>query len=243
MQKDLFSWYSPALGQDMPIVSYGHYGFALLLVPTAGADYLEYERFELINDLKPFIEAGKVRVFSVNSVNKQSWLNKEMAGEHKGIRHNQFNNYIFDEVVPFIRTNTSQETPVIVSGASFGALHSMNLFLKRPDIINGCIAMSGVYNLMEYSDGFYDEQVYYNSPEKYMPNLTDDWYLSNIRRSNHIHIFTGSGAYEDPEAARRFSAILHAKGINHELDVWGTKWKHDWPTWRALLPHYLETRF
>lgn len=243
MQKDLFSWYSPALSEEMPIVSYGHYGFALLLVPTAGADYLEYERFQLIDDIKPFIEAGKVRVFSVNSANKQSWLNKEMLGEHKGIRHNQFNKYIHDEVVPFIRTNTSADTPIIISGASFGALHSMNLFLKRPDLINGCIAMSGVYNLMEYSDGFYDEQVYYNSPEMYVPNLTDDWYLSNIRRSNHIHIFTGSGPYEDPEAGKRFSGILNSKGIHHELDVWGTEWKHDWPTWRAVLPHYLETRF
>ena len=242
MRRDLFSWYSPALGAEMPIVSYGHYGFALLLVP-AGADYLEYERFQLMDDLKPFVEAGKLRVFSVNSVNKESWLNKEMQGEHKGIRHNQFNQYIFEEVVPFIRKNTSEETPVIVSGASFGALHSMNLFLKRPDLINGVIAMSGVYNLTEYSNGFFDDQVYYNSPAHYIPNLTDQWYLENIRRSNHIHILTGSGPYEDPQAARDFSGVLASKGINHELDVWGEEWKHDWPTWRAMLPHYLETRF
>lgn len=243
MRRDLFSWYSESLGAEMPIVSYGHYGFALLLVPTAGADYLEYERFQLMDDLQPFIEAGKLRVFSVNSVNKESWLNKEMLGEHKGIRHNQFNRYIFEEVVPFIRTNTSQETPIIVSGASFGALHSMNLFLKRPDIINGVIAMSGVYNLTEYSNGFFDDQVYYNSPAHYVPNLTDPWYLDHIRRSNHIHILTGSGSYEDPQAARDFSGILASKGINHELDVWGEEWKHDWPTWRAMLPHYLQTKF
>ena len=44
MDRELGSWYSPALGQDMPVVSYGHSGFCLLLVPTAAADYLEYER-------------------------------------------------------------------------------------------------------------------------------------------------------------------------------------------------------
>ncbi len=243
MRRDLYSWQSPALGAEMPIVNYGHYGFVLLLVPTAGADYLEYERFQLMDDIQPFIEAGKLRVFSVNSVNKESWLNKEMQGEHKGIRHNQFNQYIFEEVVPFIRKNTSEETPIIVSGASFGALHSMNLFLKRPDLINGVIAMSGVYNLTEYSNGFFDDQVYYNSPGHYVPNLSDQWYLDNIRRSNNIHIVTGSGPYEDPQAARDFSGVLASKGINHELDVWGEEWKHDWPTWRAMLPHYLETRF
>lgn len=243
MRRDLSSWYSPSLGADMPIVGYGHYGFSLLLVPTAGADYLEYERFQLMVELEPFIEAGKLRVFSVNSVNKESWLNDEMEGAHKAIRHNQFNNYIFNEVIPFLKTNTSAETPIITCGASFGALHSMNLFLKRPDLIDGVIAMSGVYNLEEYSKGFYDDQVYFNSPAHYIPNLQDEWYLNNIRRSNHIHIFSGSGDYEDPQASRDFSAVLHNKGIPHELDIWGPEWKHDWPTWRVVLPHYLQTRF
>jgi esterase/lipase superfamily enzyme len=41
MQRELFNWFSPSLGEDAPIATYGHYGFALLLVPTAGADYLE----------------------------------------------------------------------------------------------------------------------------------------------------------------------------------------------------------
>jgi esterase/lipase superfamily enzyme len=243
MKRELFSWYSDALGQDMPIVSYGDYGFALLLVPTAGADYLEYERFQLIESLAPFINSGKIKVFSVNSVNKESWLNNEMEGAHKAIRHNQFNQYIFNEVIPFIKTNTSNETPIIIGGASFGALHSMNLFLKRPDLIDGVIAMSGVYDLTEYTKGFYDDQVYFNSPAHYIPNLGDEWYLNNIRKSRHIHILTGSGDYEDPQGSRNISWVLNEKGNPHELDIWGHEWKHDWPTWRAMLPHYLETRF
>ena len=63
MEKSFNSWYSPALNKEMPIVSYGHYGFALLLIPTAAADYLEYDRFQLINALSPQIEAGKLRVY------------------------------------------------------------------------------------------------------------------------------------------------------------------------------------
>lgn len=243
MQKETFSWYSPALGEDMPIVSYGQSGFSLLLVPTAGADYLEYERFQLIDSLKHLIESGKMRVFSVNSVNKQSWLNKEMEGAHKAIRHNQFNSYIFNEVLPFIKQNTSGETPIYISGASFGALHSMNLFLKRPDLLDGVIAMSGVYDLSEYSDGYYDQEVYYNSPAMYIPGLTDEWYLSRIRGSRHIHMLTGGGAYEDPGATVKFSRILNEKGINHDAQIWGEEWTHDWPTWRAMLPGLLENAF
>ena len=243
MKRELTSWFSPSLQKEMPIAAYGDYGFALLLVPTAAADYLEYERFQLMDNLAPYINSGKVRIFSINSINNESWLNNEMQGEHKAIRQNQFNNYVFNEVIPFIKTSTSAETPIITCGASFGALHSMNLFLKRPDLIDGVIAMSGVYDLTEYTKGFYDDQVYFNSPAHYIPNLSDGWYLNNIRKSHHIHIVTGSGDYEDPQASRNFSGVLNSKGINHHLDVWGTEWKHDWPTWRAMLPVYLEQKF
>ena len=243
MKRQLFSWHSPRLEREMPVAIYGDYGFALVLVPTAAADYLEYERFGLIESLRPFIDSGKVKVFSVNSINTESWMNPSMEPHHKAIRHQTFNHYMYDEVVPFVKSNTSFETPVIMCGASFGALHSMNLFLKRPDLLNGVIALSGVYDLTEYTRGFYNDDVYYNSPQHYMPNLTDHAVLEQIRQSSHIHLFSGSGPYEDPNASRSFAGILYNKGINYELDIWGPEWRHDWETWRAVLPHYLGTRF
>lgn len=243
MDRQLSSWYSPSLNKEMPVAVYGHYGFALLLIPTAAADYLEYERFQLLEHVKPFVESGKVKIFSIDSINKESWMNKQMDPWQKSIRHQQWNDYVFNEVVPFIRNNTSWDTPIITCGASFGALHSMNLFLKRPDLINGVLAMSGVYELTEYTDGHYDDHVYFNSPMHYMPNMNDHGILEQIRRSNHIHILSGSGAYEDPHNGGRFARILYDKGINYELDIWGQEWTHDWPTWKAMLPHYLGTRF
>jgi len=170
-------------------------------------------------------------------------MNDHMDPRHKSIRHQQFNNYVFNEVIPFIRNNSSWETPVITSGASFGALHSANLFFKRPDLIQGCISMSGVYDLTEYTKGYFDEDVYFNSPCHYLPNLSDHGILEQIRSSNHIHLLTGSGDHEDPDASRRLAGILYNKGIHYELDIWGQDIPHDWPSWRSMLPHYLGTRF
>jgi len=216
MKRQLTSWHSPSLNKEMPIATYGNYGFALLLVPTAAADYLEYERFQLMGHLTPFIDSGKVKVFSIDSINNESWMNNNMDPWHKSVRHQQWNSYVFDEVVPFIRNSTSRETPVITCGASFGALHSMNLFLKRPDIINGVIAMSGVYDLTEYTKGHFDDNVYFNSPMHYIPKLTDHTILEQIRQSRHIHILTGGGAYEDPAASGHFAKALYDKGISYE---------------------------
>jgi esterase/lipase superfamily enzyme len=239
MHRNITGWHSSALHKDMPIAAYGHFGPALLLIPTAAADYLEYERFQLIDQIKPSIDEGKVKVFSVDSINNESWLNKTMHPEHRALRHEQWNQYIFNEVIPFIRANTSDNTPIITCGASFGALHSMNLFLKRPDLIGGVVALSGVYNLMEYTDGFYNDAVYFNSPAHYIPNMHDHNTLQAIR-SGKILIATGSGSYEDPHASRDFSTLLHNKGIAHHLSIWGQEWTHDWPTWRAMLPWVMQ---
>jgi esterase/lipase superfamily enzyme len=242
MVREIHQWYSPALQKEMPLAVYGHYGFALLMIPTAAADYLEYERFELIQHLSPMIDAGKIKVFSINSINTESWMNKQMEGAHKAIRQNQFNDYIFNEVVPFIRNFTSNDTPIITSGASFGALHAMNVFLKRPDLFKGVIAMSGVYDLMEYTDGYYDEQVYFNSPIHYIPNLTDHETLEKIR-SGKMVIASGGGSHEDPKANRRFSGVLHSKSIPHDLEIWADDIHHDWPTWRKMLPYFIDAKF
>ena len=243
MNRDIHKWYSPRLNKDMEIAMYGHFGFALLLLPTAAADFLEYERFHLISVLEPYIEAGKVKVFSINSINSEAWLNNKMHPRHKAIRHQQFNSYVENEVVPFIRMHTSEDTPIITCGASLGALHAANLYFRRPDLIQGTIAMSGVYDLTTYTKGYFDEDVYFNSPAHYLPKLEDNHFLPMLRQADHIHILTGSGDYEDPDASRQLSGILSAKGIPHELDVWGWDMRHDWPTWRAMLPHYVATRF
>lgn len=243
MERHITSWFSPALQKEMPAVVYGHFGFALLMIPTASADYLEYERFQLIDKLQPLVNEGKLKIFSINSVNNESWMNDNMEPRQKAIRHQQFNSYVFNEVIPFIKNSTSHSTPIITCGASFGALHSMNLFLKRPDLINGVMALSGVYDLTEYTKGYFDDDVYFNSPQHYIPNLEDHGILERIRSSRHIHIFSGSGDHEAPNANRSFASLLYNKGITYELDIWGSEWPHDWKTWQAVLPHYVATRF
>lgn len=227
----------------MEIAVYGHYGFALLMFPTAAADFLEYERFQLIDAIKPFIDAGKLKAFSINSINSESWLNREMLPEHKAIRHQQYNEYVTREVVPFIKNHCSQETPIITTGASLGALHAANSFFRRPDLFEGTIAMSGSYDLKAYSDGYYDDNCYFNSPVDYLSNLTDEHILNQLRSKHHIYILSGQGDYEAPDRSVQLGRILSAKGIPHQVDLWGYDVPHDWPTWRSMLPHVLGTKF
>jgi len=239
MRREIHHWHSPALNKQMEIVVYGNYGLPFLMFPTAGADFLEYERFQLIDSIKWFIDNGKIKVYSINSINNESWLNNQVWPPHKSLRHGQYNNYILTEVVPFIYNDCNGKTPIITTGASLGAYHAVNMFLKKPDIFRGTIGMSGVYSLKYYSKGYFDDHVYFNSPTDFLPNITDEDYLNLMRNNMGIIIASGQGDYEDPEGAIELSNILHSKGIKHWLDLWGEDITHDWPTWRKMLPYFL----
>jgi esterase/lipase superfamily enzyme len=67
--------------------------------------------------------------------------------------------------------------------------------------------------------------------------------LDKIKASHHVHILTGSGDYEDPDASRSFVHVLYEKGIWCDLEVWGADVKHDWETWRKMLPYVINSKF
>lgn len=243
MKRVIDSWHSPGLNRQMEIVTYGDYGFPLLLFPTAAADFLEYERFYLIDAMKEFIESGKVKVFSINSINRAGWLNPALHPRHKALRQVEYNSYITNEVVPFIWNSCRGHIGIIAGGASLGAFHAANQLFRRPDLFDGMLAMSGSYDIRGYYSGdYYDENIYFNNPVDYLPNLggEDLWLLQQKRR---IYVVTGQGAYENADASRRLAGILLQKGIPHELDLWGHDMPHDWPTWRAMVKYYLAEKF
>src|SRR5207244_12871039 len=105
MERRTTSWFSPHLQMEMPLVAYGQAGQTLLMLPTAAADYLEYERFYLVDSIKPFIEHGKIRAYSINSVNRWSLLNKQMPPRIKAELLTRYDRSIGDDVLPLIRND------------------------------------------------------------------------------------------------------------------------------------------
>jgi len=220
---------------DMPLVAYGHAGYPLLMFPTAAADYLEYERFYLVDAIKPFIESGQIRAYSINSVNRYSLLNKESHPAWKVEMLSRYDNYIMEEVLPLIRNECGDDARPLTTGASLGAFLAANTYFKHSDNFRGTIAMSGAYNIYNYLENYFDD----NNPAMYLRNLNDDYHLPRLQQADSIAIVTGQGAFEAPDRSRDLSAILHSKGIPHVLDIWGQDVNHDWVWWRKMLPYYL----
>jgi esterase/lipase superfamily enzyme len=239
MERRTTGWYSHNLEREMPLVAYGHAGYPLLMFPTAAADYLEYERFLLVDAIKDQIEAGRVRAYSINSVNRYSLLNDEASPQLKAELLTRYDRYIVDEVLPLIRQDAGQDARPVTTGASLGAFLSANAYFRHPDLFRGVIALSGSYDIRSYLKGYTDDNVYFNNPADYLRNLDDDYHLPILRRADAIYVVSGQGAYEAPERSRDLSNILNSKGIPHQLELWGHDVNHDWPWWRRMLPYYL----
>jgi esterase/lipase superfamily enzyme len=243
MKRETFHWISSNLRQEMEIITYGTYGFAILLLPTFSDNPEENEEGGLIDSITPFIEKGKCKVFSIGGVNYQSWLNREIPPAECSERHFQYNNYIIEEVVPFIFGNCGCPVPIITCGAAIGAYHAANNFFRRPDIFYGMISMSGTFNIEHYTNGYYDDNCYFNSPIHYLPNLIENYWLSFLLMKHHIYIVSGSGYNENPNNSLHLGNILSMKGIPHVVDIWGSEWGHSWESWNKMLPHFIENRF
>ena len=239
MHREIHKWNSQNLHKDMEIAVYGHYGYSLLMFPTTGGDFLEYEKFYIIDSIADYINNGTLKVFSIDNTNSESWMNRNIHPSEKAKRQDEYNKYIIDEVIPFIKEHCKGEVPIVTVGASLGAFYAANTFFRRPDLFAGCIAMSGIYDLKHYTGSYFDDTCYFNSPVDYLPGLDDERILSEMRYKNII-IACGQGAYEDPAASRQLSDILHSINIPHWLDLWGEDMTHDWPTWRKMLPYFLD---
>lgn len=243
LRREIFGWYSPSLGMDMPIVRYGHWGHGLLLFPTASGDFLEAERFFLIKALEPLLFAGKVQLWSISSINDHAWGNEGLPAEAKVQVTAQYSKYVEGEVVPHIRHCMQDDKARIgVTGASFGAFFAANAFFRRPDLFDALVGMNGFYDLQPLAGGCWNDDLYFNNPMSFVPNLSDPAALDLIKRRGQIHLLTSEGMWEDPERTRRFSRKLGECGFAHNLDVWGRDMPHDWPTWRQMLPHYVGSK-
>ena len=239
MSKEVTRWYSSRVEQEMTLVRWGHYGTPVLLFPTAGGDPEEVERFHLVGAVGHLIDAGRIKVYSVDSVAGRAWFSGEHSPEYCSLLQNRFDDYIYSEVVPAIRKDCqSDDIEIIATGASIGALNSVATVCRHPDVFRMAIAMSGTFDLSKYLHGAMNSDFYFWSPLHYLPDLEGPQ-LDQLR-TRFILLPSGEGRWEDIGESWRLAHVLGTKGVPNRVDPWGHEWDHDWETWRVMLPQYLD---
>ena len=241
-------WWSRHLNRRMVLKVYGHWGKPVIVFPCSRGRYFDYEGLGMIDAVSGFIDGGKIKLFCIDSVDEESWYNFAVSPADRNARHEAYDRYVVDEVIPFIRDHCrSPQERVMVNGCSMGAYHAVNFFLKHPDVFEGTIALSGLYRLdrSEFQLTASDmPDVYYNSPISYLSGIDDSWYLDCYRASKII-VCVGQGAWEEEaiEDTRALEYQLRQKSVPAWIDFWGHDVNHDWPWWYRQMNYFLEHLF
>jgi esterase/lipase superfamily enzyme len=235
VNREYHKWFSPALNREMELLVFGHGGMPVIVFPTSMGRFFDYENRHMIEVIGDRYETGRLQAFCVDSVDAESWYNKAVPPADRAARHVQYDRYLVEEVVPFVRARNAS-VRMAVTGCSFGGYHSVNFALKHPDLVQACVSMGGAFDIHQFLDGYYDDNCYYNCPPDFLPNLNDAWFLDRYRR---MEIVLATGETDIClEENRRLSRIMTAKGIPHWLDVWGDGAGHDWPWWERMAQKF-----
>ncbi|MFN2490493.1 MAG: esterase family protein [Actinomycetota bacterium] len=243
MRRDFISLYSPAIGAEGNLLAYGHHGRPVLAFPSEQGRCWDYEDREMVASIGWLIDAGRAKLYCVDSYDAGSWHAHDLPLEARAQRHSLYEDWMLNQVVPWIHDDCGGAGgEMIVTGCSFGAYHAANFALKRADLFPLAICHSGVYDVSVVGTGERGDGVYFNNPMDYVARLQGD-HLEWIRSSVRLVLVCGQGQWEDTtgalESTRHFARLLVEKEIRHEMDLWGYDVPHDWPSWRAQLAHHL----
>jgi esterase/lipase superfamily enzyme len=232
MNIEYHRFWSKALDQDMEFKIYGHAGKPVVVFPSQSSGFYQYEDFSMVWACSLYRRRINC---SSGQYRDQSWANwnAQRTIGPGGITSTTSTSW---KNSPFIRVFCTKGR-FLATVAAWAATMRQFFF---PRISSMSDPLSGIFRLNMFVGDYMDENVYFNSPLVYLPNLSDPWYLEQFRES-HIIVCAGMGAWEEEMIADALALkqILDDKGVPCWIDLWGQDVNHDWPWWRKQMPYFL----
>ena len=236
----------PVPGHDatLEVVRYGTWGRPVLLFPSEAGRARDAEGNGMLDAVRPLVDAGRMSLFSVDSLDGWSWSDTDVPTEERARRSGAYTAWLSEAVLPWVVDECGGGQEVVTVGVSLGAYHAVHLTLQRADVAPLAIGLSGNYDPSTWNGwGELGDATYFANPTAYVANMEGD-HLDWVRSRVSILLVVGQGAFEESptrslSATRAFADLLRRKGIRHELDVWGHDSAHDWPWWQRQLAHHL----
>ena len=236
---------SAAMGRKMHVWCFGHFGAPVLVFPSAAGFAHEWDRQGMVDALAPLIQGGKIKLFCPESNVSQTWTHKQDHPLARLERHQAYERFLLDTLVPAIREDCRSEAiRIATAGTSLGAFYAANMALRHPETFHYALCMSGRYEASQVLGGFSNLDVYLNNPIAFTSNLEGEE-LERVRRHTHLTLVCGQGAWEEGciEETHILANVLEAKGIHHYRDIWGYDVSHDWHWWRRQAVFHLGKTF
>jgi esterase/lipase superfamily enzyme len=241
MERAYHKWFSPVLNRDMEMLVFGHAGVPVIFFPTRAAHFYDFENWRVIDAMKPKIEAGQIQVYCIDSIDGESFYSWD-APHLRIIRHIQYEKYILQEVIPFVRKQNRRKG-LVAAGCSLGGYHAVNIALKHPTIFTKVVGMSARYDLTralphfeDLFDGYFDENIYFNMPTHFVPKISDPKLLKQLRKLDITLVIGREDSFL--ENNRELSNSLNHIEVPHNLYIWEEE-AHRPRYWREMVKLYL----
>ena len=228
------------MADALALMRHGEAGAPLLYLPSSGGDQHEFARYGMLDDLAPWVEQHRLRVYAVDGAAPRHLWNEALAPQERMRGYARFERELALGVLPAIAAETGA-LPFVV-GSSYGAFAAANLLFKYPERIVGACGLGGVYGLWHRLDGHHDDEVYFHTPLEYLPRLADASMLAAVRRTAGLALFAGDRD-EWLASSERLADVMARKSLPHRLDVWRGDVGHHERWWRRQLLQMTAARY
>jgi esterase/lipase superfamily enzyme len=232
---------SPDLGRRAHLWAFGESGSPLVVFPSNAGVAHEWQKSGMIDALAPLLARGRLKIYCPET-NVSRSFSGDGSVEQRIAHHRAYERFVLGTLVPFVRQDCrSPRAAIITAGCSVGALYATLFALKHPETFTRALGLSGRYRTNRFFDGRGGEQVYFDDPLAFVPNLHGDP-LQRIRAHTHVTLVVGRGPAERgciPETAE-LGAWLRRKGIPSHVAFWGEDSDHTYEWWRKQAYHYVQ---
>ena len=179
MKERYIDQYSHHLNREMGISVYGHAGRLCLVFPPQNGKHQDWKSFGMIDAVADEIERGKIQLFCCDSIDEETWSDLGGDPRRRIERQEVYFHYICDELVPLIRDIHAEDCgmrgdKLMVTGTSMGGYHAVNVFMRRPDLFDQVLSLSGLFQSDYFVHDYHDDLTYANAPLDFLPTMSTD---------------------------------------------------------------------
>ena len=231
---------SAILGKDMHVNVYGKKGLPVIMFPTLEASPESLEEVGVVDELAEYLDSGIIQLFCTETVDQESWA-ADGDPKERAQRQETYYHYVVDELVPLVHKMSKSTARPLAMGCDMGATHAAIALLRRPDLFQGCVCLSGSYDSRRYFGDWMDATLYDNTPCAFLPQMPADHPYVAVYNQRQLLFCTGQEASEADSlrCTREMDANLVRLGVEAWCDYWGGDVTHNWYWWKKQLRYFL----
>ena len=127
MDREQIELDAPGLDRPGTVIRYGHYGRPVVVFPSEQGRAWDYESNGMVGAVADLIDAGRVKLYCVDSFDHVTWSDRRLPLEERARRHRAYQSWITDQVAAYVGDDSAGAGDAIVTGCSMGAYHALQL--------------------------------------------------------------------------------------------------------------------